>query len=167
MLSSCKWVDNLSKIPWRQTQNSTTHSVHTRTPWPNSECGPFKGKAVFTFIDFIALTVHLSFQDVALNQTLHNFLWRREQKETIKNKEGAILSGAQILSIDLQPFCSSWQSSSKRTVRGATIAVPRQTSHQEAPQSVWVNKGIGSCDRAEGKKKKNYGTITPAEQWGN
>lgn len=39
-------------------------------------------EAVFTFIDFITLSVHLSLQDVALDQALHNFLWR--EKETIK-----------------------------------------------------------------------------------
>lgn len=89
------------------------------------------GEAVFTFVDFIALSVHLSFQDVALNQALHNFLWRREQRRPLNKKEGAMPSGAQILSIDLQPlktFCSSWQSSSKQRVRGATIAVITQTS---------------------------------------
>lgn len=31
---------------------------------------------VLTFIDFIALSVHLSLQDVALNQALHNILQR-------------------------------------------------------------------------------------------
>lgn len=84
------------KIPLLSTQGPTTRTVYTHArPDQTVSVGPNR-EAVFTFIDFIALSVHLSFQDVALNQALHNFLWRREQRTPLnkKKKKGAMASGA-------------------------------------------------------------------------
>ena len=38
----------------------------------------------FTFVDFIILSVHLSLQDVALNQALHDILRGGQERSKIK-----------------------------------------------------------------------------------
>lgn len=47
------------------------------------------GNHFFTFVDFIILFVHLCFQDVALNEPLHNLLWEEEWRSIRGRLEGA------------------------------------------------------------------------------
>lgn len=43
-------------------------------------------KKIFTFIDFIALSVHLSLQHIPLNQALHDLLRGRERRRLNREK---------------------------------------------------------------------------------
>lgn len=115
------------------------------------------GEAVFTFIDFIALSVHLSFQDVTLNQALHNFLWRREQRWPLNKKRRCNTEWCS----DLEYWSSAirgivWQPAVLKQADSESCnnSCSRQSSHQETSQSLSKQKCRFACPVLRERQKK-------------
>lgn len=56
---------------------------HGRPTYP-PRAGSLLTQEVLTFVDFVALSVHLGFQDVAFNQALHDILRGGRDEEASK-----------------------------------------------------------------------------------
>lgn len=70
--------------------DSQKDHTHALTKHNGTMMVGFNEGGVFTFIDFIALSVHLSLQDVALNKALHNILRRGEERRRLNREKVTI-----------------------------------------------------------------------------
>lgn len=73
----------LLEFTWNGGAHTDTHWATCQTNLPMQSWGLLT-QELLTFVDFVALSVHLSLQDVAFNQALHDILWGRRDEEASK-----------------------------------------------------------------------------------